>query len=119
MELKIVSILGTIIVLLHVSEARPRLIDFPELDDNQEEIMAADNRPRYLNPIDLLAFKDMLRYNMTNLEEVGKINKELLVPESATTPDNRVKRSSSYKTLCLFHSGTVISLVPCWKFGRK
>ncbi|KAK3603264.1 hypothetical protein CHS0354_007595 [Potamilus streckersoni] len=115
MELKIASVLGTITVLLHLTEARLPLNYFPEVDSDQDMIMTTDKRARYMDPVDLLAIKDLILYNMKELDDKDK-NKELLVPKATT--EDRVKRQRLYKTLCRFRSGTDMSFVSCWKYGR-
>ncbi|KAL3857005.1 hypothetical protein ACJMK2_011709 [Sinanodonta woodiana] len=111
MELRIVYILGTIVLMFYISEARPYLIDKPEADSQQDEIMAADEIPKYMTTKDISAFQDPDHNSMDEIAE-DKINQKFLVPKSATAPNRRVKRQIICR-MRLFRSATVLMPIHC------
>ncbi|KAL3857276.1 hypothetical protein ACJMK2_011963 [Sinanodonta woodiana] len=116
MELRIVYILGTIVVMFHISEARPYLTDTTEADSEQDtiiEITAADEMPKYLNTRNLSAFQYPNHNSMEKIAEEDKVNQKLLVPKSATAHDRRVKRQSKQIQLCHRRSGTALIQIAC------
>ncbi|KAK3603265.1 hypothetical protein CHS0354_007596 [Potamilus streckersoni] len=121
MEIKIVSILGTIVVMLHILEARPYFIDMPEADSEQDEIVSADKRLKDMNTNDLSEFQDPDIYSMEEIAEEGKINQKNLDPTSVIASDGRIERRSKPKRLpnrlCIVSSGTGMIIIPCWRRG--
>ncbi|KAL3856977.1 hypothetical protein ACJMK2_011683 [Sinanodonta woodiana] len=115
MEHRIVYILGTIVLMFYISEARPYLIDKPEADSQQDEIMAADEIPNYMTTKDISAFQDPDHNSMGVIAE-DKINQKFLVPKSATAPNRRVKRQIICK-LCMVPIATVLMPIPCCTRG--
>ncbi|KAL3857277.1 hypothetical protein ACJMK2_011964 [Sinanodonta woodiana] len=117
MELRIVYILGTIVVMFHISEARPYLIDKPEADSEQDEIMVRDEIPNYMNTKDLSEFQNSELNSMEEISEKDKVNKNLQVPKSMTALNGRVKRGITKQcpSLCVYQSATGLILVCCPK----
>ncbi|KAL3856970.1 hypothetical protein ACJMK2_011676 [Sinanodonta woodiana] len=116
MELRIVYILGSIVVMFHISEARPYLTDKTEADSEQDTIIgitAADEMPKYLNTRNLSAFQYPNHNSMEKIAEEDKVNQKLLVPKSATAHNRRVIRQSKRKQLCHFQSGTSLISIVC------
>ncbi|KAK3587826.1 hypothetical protein CHS0354_019693 [Potamilus streckersoni] len=67
MEINVVSILGTITVMLLVAEALTLPVDIPQANGEQDANMAEDKRPKYMDTRDLSAFKDLVLYTMENV----------------------------------------------------